>query len=142
MASQSRIGANGRDARGRFSTGNAGGPGNPQAKKVAALRTSLLASVTPADLRGAVKALIRKAKTGDVPAIRELLDRTLGKPASSVELSHSVDSLASVTPILEVEVRSPEDLGALLQNPAIARLALSGKLPGVAAEQVEAALRG
>lgn len=32
-------------------------------------------------------ALVAKAKTGDVPAIKELFDRTLGKPAQSLDVT-------------------------------------------------------
>lgn len=34
-------GSNGRDSQGRFATGNSGGPGNPYARQVAALRCTL-----------------------------------------------------------------------------------------------------
>ncbi|MEX0774744.1 MAG: hypothetical protein WD042_03410 [Phycisphaeraceae bacterium] len=67
-------------ATGRFQPGWKGGPGNPYAKKVAALRSALIGALAPKDMAAIVKALIAKAKEGDVPAIRELLDRTLGKP--------------------------------------------------------------
>ena len=71
---------NGRDERGRFAPGNRGGPGNPNAKKVAAIRGALLRAVTVSDTRAIVKALIERAKQGDVPAAREVLNRTLGQP--------------------------------------------------------------
>ena len=73
-------GANGgRGAGGRFARGNAGGPGNPYAAKVAELRKAALEAVTATDMREVVAALLVKAKTGDVPAVRELMERTLGK---------------------------------------------------------------
>ena len=40
-----------RDERGRFVAGNRGGPGNPFARKVAALRRALIDSVTPQDIQ-------------------------------------------------------------------------------------------
>ena len=70
---------NGRTPRGQFAKGNEGGPGNPYAKRVAALRSALLESVTEADIRAVARALVKRAKEGDVPAVRELLDRLLGK---------------------------------------------------------------
>jgi len=70
---------NGRTATGHFAKGNAGGPGNPHAKRVAALREALLAAVTEADIVAVAKVLVARAKAGEVPAIRELLDRLLGK---------------------------------------------------------------
>ena len=73
--------ADGRDGRtGRFLAGNRAGRGNPQARRVAALRAVLLREVTGDDLRAVVRALIDKAKRGDVAAIREVLDRAVGKP--------------------------------------------------------------
>jgi hypothetical protein len=76
----------GRDGRtGRFLPGNRAGRGNPQARRVAALRATLLREVTAGDLRAAVRALIDKATGGDVAAIRELLDRCIGRAAPSDE---------------------------------------------------------
>ncbi|MEM7624800.1 MAG: hypothetical protein AAF333_04145 [Planctomycetota bacterium] len=79
-------GANGRNARGQFTTGNAGGPGNPHAKKVAALRATLMKTVTHRDLQAIVKGLIERAKAGDVLAAREVLDRCFGKPRQGVDM--------------------------------------------------------
>jgi len=70
---------NGRTARGRFAQGNLGGPGNPYARRTAALRSALLDAVTEADIRAVARALVKRAKAGEIPAIRELLDRLLGK---------------------------------------------------------------
>lgn len=71
---------NGRNGRGQFVKGNSGGPGNPNPRRTAALRKALLSCVTPDDIRAVAAALIAKAKSGDLPAIRELLDRTIGRP--------------------------------------------------------------
>jgi len=74
-------GANGhgRDRRGRFVVGNPGGPGNPHARTVAAWRRAFLEAVTPADIRKVARTLVRMAIAGDLGAIKELLDRTVGK---------------------------------------------------------------
>jgi hypothetical protein len=77
MTSPSR---NGRTVSGQFAKGNAGGPGNPHGKRVADLRAALLEAVTPEDIRAVAHALVRRAKMGEVQAIRELFDRLLGKP--------------------------------------------------------------
>ena len=84
---------NGRTASGRFAKGNPGGPGNPHSRRVAALREALLESVTEADIRAVAKALVSKAKGGDIPAVRELLDRLLGK---------GDDKVAEAPPIIRV----------------------------------------
>jgi len=69
-----------RDNRGRFTQGNAGGPGNPHAQQVSRLRSALLSSVTEADIEAIIHALIDKAKAGSIAAARVLFDRTVGKP--------------------------------------------------------------
>lgn len=69
-----------RDAGGRFAPGWKGGPGNPHAARVAKLRAALLEAITPAKIKAAVKALIREAEGGNIQAIRELLDRSIGRP--------------------------------------------------------------
>ncbi len=78
--SPSTNGANGRGAGGRFAPGNKGGPGNPHARRVARLRSTLYKSVKAADLREVIAALLAQAKAGDVPSIKELLQRLLGPP--------------------------------------------------------------
>jgi len=71
---------------GRFAAGNPGGPGNPHARRVATLRALLFEAVTDDDLRAVVGKLIEQAKGGDLAAIREPLDRTLGKAPAAVAL--------------------------------------------------------
>ena len=77
---------NGRDDRGRFTDGNSGGPGNPHGGTVARMRAALLEGVTEDDLREIVAVLVEKAKAGDARAIRELLDRVLGRPCQALEV--------------------------------------------------------
>jgi hypothetical protein len=72
----------GRDGHGRFADGNGGGPGNPFAGQVAALRKALLAAVTAQDMAEVTQALVRRAKEGHVTAAKLLLAYTLGKPAA------------------------------------------------------------
>ena len=78
---------NGRDARGRFTKGNPGGPGNPHVAAVAKWRTALVETVTAADLRRVIRKLVESAEAGEPWAIRELLDRTLGRPTQPPEPS-------------------------------------------------------
>ena len=75
----------GRDARGRFAKGNLGGPGNPFARKVAALRTALIASVSEEDMRAIAEQLVVSARLGDLAAIKLLFQYVLGKPAAAVD---------------------------------------------------------
>src|SRR5260370_42637423 len=55
-----------RDARGRFTKGNAGGPGNPFARQVALLRATVGHWVTPGDIARRLRPLTGKAMAGAV----------------------------------------------------------------------------
>lgn len=68
------------DAAGRFLPGNKAATGNPHAKRIARLRTKLLATIRPADLAAVVKSMLDKARDGDVAAARLLLEYSLGRP--------------------------------------------------------------
>jgi hypothetical protein len=75
----------GRDAHGRFTRGNSGGPGNPHVKSVAAWRSALARVILPADIEAVLRKLLECAKAGEPWAIKELLDRCLGKPRPEAE---------------------------------------------------------
>jgi hypothetical protein len=73
----------GRDASGRFAPGNPGGPGaiaHERTKRARALRQALHDAVTAEDMAAVARALVDRAKAGDVAAARELLDRIIGRP--------------------------------------------------------------
>jgi hypothetical protein len=72
-----------RDAGGRFTKGNPGGPGNPFARRVAALRCQALDAVTPQDVRAIVTKLVELGRAGNVPAAKLVLAYTVGKPAQT-----------------------------------------------------------
>jgi hypothetical protein len=78
---------NGRHANGKFAVGNKAGKGNPLMRRMQNLRCALLRHVKKEDLLEVVDALLEKAKGGDLAAIRELLNRLIGRPALPVELS-------------------------------------------------------
>ena len=98
MMNESRLtnSSNGRDTNGRFTTGNSGGPGNPHAKQVAVMRAALLSAVTPEDLHDVIRVLIEKALSGNVSAIKELLDRLYGKPKVAVEMKQELQSAGEI----------------------------------------------
>jgi hypothetical protein len=83
---------NGKDSAGRFAKGNKLGRGNPLAGRAAKIRAILLKALTPADAKAIAAELVTKAKTGDLAYIRELLDRTIGKPSSS-DLLERIEAL-------------------------------------------------
>jgi hypothetical protein len=77
-----------RDAKGRFTIGNAGGAGNPFARQVAALRQALINSITPEDIQAVAKALIQRAAEGNVQAAKLLFSYAIGKPQPAPEPDH------------------------------------------------------
>lgn len=95
-------GHHGRDKSGRFASGNRAGKGNPLARKVQQLRTAMVDAVSDADVKEIIAALVTAAKAGDVTAAREILDRTVGKPAQT-HLLQRVEELEN----LIAGVRSP-----------------------------------
>ena len=83
---------NGRNGSGQFATGNKHGKGNPLFGKVATLRSAVLESVTPATVKGLIKALIERAKAGDTAAARLILPYLIGQPATAKELETELES--------------------------------------------------
>ena len=71
--SAAQMPTNGHDARGRWAQGNPGGPGNPFARRVAALRKVIINRLTEEDLLAITEALLAKAKEGSVGAAKLLL---------------------------------------------------------------------
>jgi hypothetical protein len=90
--SPSTNGSNGRGSGGRFAKGNAGGPGNPHARKVAQLRSALLQAVSGRDLKAIVKKLLEQAKGGDVQAAKLVIERCLG-PAVPADIIERLEEL-------------------------------------------------
>lgn len=84
--------SSGRGPDGKFGAGNRFGRGAPLAARANKLRSALFAAVTEDDIRAIARKLIELAKGGDVQAIKELLDRLLGK-ASPVEILQRLESL-------------------------------------------------
>jgi len=87
-------GGNGQDAHGRFKPGNRLGRGNPLAGRAARIRAVLLRKLSPREAGEIADVLLRMAKGGDLAAIRELFDRTTGKPVQS-ELLERIEALES-----------------------------------------------
>src|SRR5207302_545944 len=68
---------------GRFAKGNAGGPGNPFGRKVAAMRQVVQEAVSEEDLRAIVGKLVEQAKEGNIAAAKLVLAYAVGKPAAA-----------------------------------------------------------
>lgn len=102
----STLGPNGRDpGTGRFAPGNRLGRGNPLAGRAAKIRAELLRVLSPTEARRIAKRLLEQAKTGDLAAIRELLDRTIGKPATADVLERLDEMEARLQTLLERKER-------------------------------------
>jgi hypothetical protein len=70
---------------GQFQPGCKPGPGNPFAKRVAALRKSLLDSVSEADVAKLGQRLLAQALAGDVVATKLLLSYLIGRPGPAAD---------------------------------------------------------
>ncbi len=77
-------GENGRDSQGRFAKGNSGGPGNPFARKAAALRAAFFNKITEKDIEELAQQLLDRAKNGDLAAMKVLFSYTIGRPTAPV----------------------------------------------------------
>jgi hypothetical protein len=74
-----------RDEKGRFAKGNKGGPGNPFGRRVGQLRKAVLEAVQEEDVRDILRAMVIKAKEGDVAAAKVVLGYAVGKPTETVD---------------------------------------------------------
>lgn len=81
----STTGVNGRDKTGRFTKGNRCATGNPFSRRVAALRSELLQTVTEEDIKRLAKQLLEQAKSGDLAAVKLLFLYTVGRPGDPVD---------------------------------------------------------
>ncbi len=110
----------GRDpATGRFTSGNKAGTGNPNLKKIAAIRRNLLEAVTPERLTAAIEAVLRKAtEEGDVIALREILDRLVGRRAVIKITESEAAELGEDAPFFE-RIGDPPNSGGGSELPDI-----------------------
>ncbi len=93
---QAKDGDNGRDVRGRFVKGNAGGPGNPFNRRLAAMRAAMSKCVTKEDIRDLTGVLLAKARDGDLMALKLVFMYSIGRPTDAVNpdtLDHEEYSL-------------------------------------------------
>lgn len=70
-----------RDSQGRFLPGCRPGPGNPFSRQANTLRAELYKAVTVDDFKAIAAKLVELARAGEKWAIKELLDRLIGRPA-------------------------------------------------------------
>ena len=103
-----------RDGQGRFLPGNRAAVGNPHNRAAQLIRSAMFGAVDLCDVIEIVRALVERAKAGDVQAAREIFDRTLGRPlsTSTVDLSVSGGLSASLPRLLE---KSDEELDEIIR---------------------------
>jgi len=108
----------GRDEKGHFLKGNPGGPGNPNAKAVAAWRQTLLDAATPERMRAVMDRLFQAAEAGEAWAVREVLDRCLGRPVQAIVTEDEAGERQAFTPIevIRLVVQQAVAPGALLDR--------------------------
>ncbi len=77
-----------RDNSGKFVGGNKASVGNKKGtdRKSKELKKALLDAVTEKDIKEIAKAILKKAKKGDTPSIKELFDRLWGRPKQGIEI--------------------------------------------------------
>lgn len=75
--------SNGRAADGKFTAGNAGGPGNPHARHCARMLALLRTCVTDEDMVAIIRTLVEMAKEKDTSAAKILLSYKIGKPTEA-----------------------------------------------------------
>jgi hypothetical protein len=118
MDTPSPNGDNGRDRRGRFLPGHKGGPGNPFARRSAAIRTAFLEAISPQDIRAIVRTLVGKAKAGNLMAAKLVLLWGIGRPADPVfpdaiaRLAAAAAQAEQAPPPLPAEQEACQDLAA------------------------------
>ena len=106
----------GRQRNGTFAPGNSIGRGNPHARRVHALKATLLDAVTADDLRSIVGSMVGLAKGGDVAAAKLVLEHTIGKPAATVSVtSPDGESLGLDWGRVEQAVLAAQDSATQLQ---------------------------
>jgi hypothetical protein len=95
---------------GRFGEGNPGGPGDaPALAKSHQLRAALLSAVTPEDIREVAAKLLESAKGGSLPAIRELLNRCIGKPREVKDTGDASPTLSLQLAVFGATPAAPSD---------------------------------
>jgi len=72
---------------GQFAKGNKLGKGNPFGRETAQLRAYLFGNISQGDWDAVHKALVDKAKEGDVKALNLLFSYTLGKPVQQMDVN-------------------------------------------------------
>ena len=105
----------GRDDRGRFTTGNPGGPGSPSGRRRSAYQHAIAEAITPDHLRLLMQRMLQLAvKDGDVQAAKLVADRCLGR----VNSDPLGEGIAAGLPLVDSVPSVLEAINTLLQAAA------------------------
>jgi len=119
-AKPSTNGNNGRDKSGKFTVGNKGGPGNPHARHVAQIRSLFTRKATeqPEVFERLFDKLVEMALAGDLAAIKELLDRVLGKATQPIDADIKINWGDRTTEeVMEAAAQALRDAGWTVEPP-------------------------
>jgi hypothetical protein len=103
--------SDGHNSNGRFAKSNtaAAGHRNPNARRVQQFYNALISAVSVSDIEFVVRKLIKMARGGDLAAVRELLDRTVGKTEKiTLELQHEDESKVIRFSFAPPQISKPE----------------------------------
>jgi hypothetical protein len=104
---------------GKYLKGNPGGPGNPYARRTAALRHAILDVVTPDEIRALAGRLLELAKEGDLAAAKLVMSYAVGKPAEAV----NPDTLdVQEWQLFRQETGNADQLGEVVEGTPVALL--------------------
>jgi hypothetical protein len=123
---------NGRRSDGRFTRGNAGGPGNPFYRRQAEFRRAALELFTPEDVMSLLRVMLALGRNGDVAAAKVFLEYVVGKPHKAPDpdrADHHEWQLQAEAPPL-ADVTGPLENGEMADS---ANDANSDTLPHLAA---------
>ena len=82
---------NGRKPDGTFAPNNKGGPGNPHNGPSQKFRAMVYECVTEEDFKAVIAQLVALARSGEDWAVKEFLDRVLGKSRQTVDVNGALD---------------------------------------------------
>jgi len=106
MSDTIKMAANGRDKMGRFAAGGAAGPGRPRREVEAAYLAAFTSAMPPEELEKIIEAVVEQAQAGNVQAARLLIEHSLGRPTSRLELADASEGfrVAGQTPAESLEM--------------------------------------
>jgi hypothetical protein len=110
----------GRGPDGKFSRGNRHGRGNAVARRGAAYRVELFRAITPAKFREVITTMVTEAVAGEGWAVKEFLDRVLGKAMPMTEM---IDREATSADLDEQIKHHIESIISRAREPLLARIA-------------------